>query len=79
MSTEHGYLARQLGDGLTAIREAQGVGRDTVADGLGISKVTLRELEVGLANPTLARIERVADGLDVEVTITVKPRKRARR
>lgn len=81
MSTanERGYLAHQLGEGLTRAREATGKSQRAQARDLGIAGNTLRELELGLANPTLGRIEELADALDVNVRLTVTRRRKARR
>lgn len=71
---EHGYLARQLGDGLTAARVAAGRSQHATSTALGVANPTYRELEQGLANPTLARIESVASALGLTITITVTTR-----
>ena len=78
MSTanERGYLAHQLGEGLTRAREAAGKSQRAQARELGIAGNTLRELELGLANPTLGRIEELADELGVNVKLTVTRRRR---
>ena len=67
-------LTEQLGAGLRRVREARGRSQRGQAADLGIAGNTLRELEEGTANPTLDRIERLADDLGVEVTITVEDR-----
>ena len=69
---ERGYLAQQLGKGITAARERSGLSQRAQAKALGIAGTTLRELELGLANPTLGRIEDLADGLDLDVELKVK-------
>lgn len=76
MSAERGYLARQLGAALTTARERAGRSQRAQARELGVAGNTLRELELGLANPTLGRIEDLADGLDLDVELKVKPRRR---
>lgn len=75
---ERGYLARQLGTALTTARERAGKSQRAQARDLGIAGNTLRELELGLANPTLGRIEDLAEGLELTVELKVKP-KRGRR
>lgn len=77
--TARGYLASQLGAGLEAARERASLSQRAQAKELGIAGNTLRELELGLANPTLARIEDLADDLDLVVELKVKPRRKARR
>lgn len=68
---EHGYLARHLGEALTRVREAAGKSQRGQADELGVAHNTLRELEQGLANPTLARIESIAAALGLRVKLVV--------
>lgn len=75
-ATQRGYLAQQLGAGLTKARETTGQSQRAAAKELGIANNTLRELELGLANPTLGRIEDLADTLGLTVELKVK---RARR
>jgi transcriptional regulator with XRE-family HTH domain len=76
-TTPRGYLAQQLGTGIVKARDAAGLSQRAQAKALGIAGNTLRELELGLANPTLARIEDLADelGLRVELKVT-RPRGR---
>ena len=66
-------LAAQLGAALAAAREASGKTQRGQARDLGIASTTLRELELGHANPTLGRVEALADALDLTVTLTVTP------
>lgn len=76
-STERGYLAAQFGEGLVTARDAAGLSQRAQAKALGIAGNTLRELELGLANPTLGRIEELADGLGLKVELKVtRPRGR---
>lgn len=72
-----GYLARQLGAALTRARQAAGKSQRAAARDLNIAGNTLRELELGEANPTLARIEDLAGKLGL--TVELKVRKRGRR
>jgi transcriptional regulator with XRE-family HTH domain len=54
-------LARRIGEALTARRLELGMSRRALAEQAGVSNVTLLELEHGTANPTLERLERVAE------------------
>lgn len=72
---ERGYLARQLGEGLTKAREQAGKTQRGQATDLGIAHNTLRELELGLANPTLGRIEDLAARLGLRVRLTITRRR----
>ena len=73
---ERGYLAHQLGEGITKAREAAGKSQRAQARDLGIAGNTLRELELGLANPTLARVEDLAEDLNLTVKLTVARRRK---
>lgn len=77
--TPRGYLAEQLGTGLVKARDAAGLSQRAQAKAIGIAGNTLRELELGIANPTLARIEELAESLDLTVELKVTHRKRARK
>lgn len=79
MSTERGYLARQLGTALAGARDRAGLSQRAQAKALGIAGNTLRELELGLANPTLSRIEDLAAGMGLTIELKVKPRRRRSR
>lgn len=77
MSTpERGYLAHQLGEGIAKARDAAGLSQRAQAKALGVAGNTLRELELGLANPTLARVEEVAEGLGLKVVLKVTKARR---
>ena len=73
--TPRGYLAQQLGEGLVKARDAAGLSQRAQAKAIGIAGNTLRELELGIANPTLARVEDLAAelGLTIELRVT-RPR-----
>lgn len=68
----HGYLAVQLGEALSAARGD--ASRRATAQRLDLAGNTLRELELGLANPTLRRVEEVAALYGLEIAFTVRPR-----
>ena len=71
-----GYLAEQLGAALVAARESSGLSRRQLAEQVGVTHITLRELEEGLANPTLKRIEETAALYGLEVTIRTRKARR---
>ena len=66
-------LAAELGRLLTAERESRGLSRRAVAEAGGVAPNTLREVELGEANPTLARIEELAEVYGVELAIIPTP------
>lgn len=68
---DHGYLAREFGDAITRARETAGDSQRGAARKLGIAHNTLRELEQGLANPTLARIESIAAAMGLRIKLVV--------
>jgi transcriptional regulator with XRE-family HTH domain len=68
-----GYLARQFGEALVAKREAAGLSQRAQAKALGIAGNTLRELELGLANPTVGRLEQIAAAMDIDLSLFVDP------
>lgn len=72
---DHGYLAREFGDAITRAREADGESQRGQARRLGIAHNTLRELEQGLANPTLGRLESIATALGLRVRLTITRRR----
>lgn len=72
---DHGYLAREFGDAITRARETAGDSQRGAARKLGIAHNTLRELEQGLANPTLARLEDLAAKLGLRVRLTITRRR----
>lgn len=65
-------LARQVGEQLTAARQARGLSRRALAAELGLADTTLLALEHGRANPTLARLEQVATGYGIELAIETR-------
>lgn len=64
-------LRAELGRILTQHREAAlGLSRKALADRHGLAANTLREVELGYANPTLGRVQELARevyGLDVSI------------
>lgn len=67
-----GVLAEQFGKSLATARESLGLSQRAAARELNIAGNTLRELELGIANPTLARVEDVAERLGLVVEITAR-------
>lgn len=65
-------LAEQVGVELERIRN--GRSRRELAEMLGCAPQVLLRLERGDANPTLARLERVAAVYGIELVVKAKPR-----
>lgn len=62
-------LADELGRILTQHREAAGISRKALADANDLAANTLREVEMGQANPTLGRVEELARVYGVELVL----------
>lgn len=67
-------LIDAFGDELERARQALGLSLRDAAERLGIKHPSLAQLEAGQANPTLDRIDRIAEALGLEVRITLTPR-----
>lgn len=63
-------LAKQLGDLLTKARGDRS--RRGLAADLDLAPATLITLEAGTSNPTLERVERMAEAYGVELTLTAR-------
>lgn len=75
MSGEHDHLA----DNIKAIREARGLSQQQISKAAGIPRATWTHLESGAANPTLAVLIKVANGLQIRVDeLLASPRQPAR-
>lgn len=64
-------LKRHIGGKVKAVREQQGLSRREAAERLGIGKDHLASIERGEGNLTLRSVERLADGLGVDVYVLV--------
>ncbi|MFM2293229.1 MAG: hypothetical protein RIS29_3042 [Bacteroidota bacterium] len=53
-------------------REAMQVTQETVAELSGVGLRTLKQFESGKGNPTLLTLQKIADVLGLELTLTVK-------
>jgi transcriptional regulator with XRE-family HTH domain len=63
----HHNINELFGANCKALRERKGFTQDKVAEGSELSLSYLSMLEQGKANPTLATVEKLAKGLDVDV------------
>jgi transcriptional regulator with XRE-family HTH domain len=61
-------VAKKIGSRLRQYRMEQGLTIEALAERIGISKLTLGQVERGEANPTLAVIWRIASGLGIPLT-----------
>ena len=60
-------LAKAIGRRVQELRVERGLTREKLAYENDISKGTVSDLERGLARPSVVTLERIADGLDVEL------------
>lgn len=72
-------LSRDIGTALEQARRAAGFTRNELARKLGVSGVTLLELERGSGNPTLARLARYAEAYGVTIDVIARPTPHRRR
>lgn len=59
---------KALGEAIEELRDEAGMTHEELADRLEMSFQRISELERGVANPTLATLVRVTEGLDVELS-----------
>ena len=55
-----------LGQNVTRLRKERKLSKRTLALMAGISRPTLHSIELGVGNPTIQVVEKLADALDVE-------------
>lgn len=63
-----------LGERLRAIRRDRGLTLQQVADGAGLSKAFVSQVESGTANPSLASLKRVGDALGIPLAALFESR-----
>jgi transcriptional regulator with XRE-family HTH domain len=74
-STITAGLARRVKE----LRDAQAMSQEALASAAGINRVTLARLELGLHEPTLETLERLARALEVSLHVELIPGKTRRR
>jgi len=60
-------VTKELSAKIKALREKQGLSQRGLAEAAGISAASLSQLEAGLTSPSVATLEKLADGLGVAV------------
>ena len=60
-------IQRKFGENYRRIRKNKKLSQDIVAERANVAPSYISELENGLANPTLSTIEKLANGIEVEV------------
>lgn len=72
MNTEkpwlEGDVGKRIGDNLRQLRMNKGISVESLAKQIGVSKLTLINIEHGEANPTLSVIWKIANGLNIPIT-----------
>ncbi|KHF41130.1 helix-turn-helix domain-containing protein [Halalkalibacter okhensis] len=67
--TDAETLAKQVGLTLRRIRQERGLSLQQLADVTTVSKLTLGKIERGEANPSLAVIWKIANGLEIPISL----------
>lgn len=65
-------LVKEIGQQIKERRHTLGITQPDLAEMAGISKNTLYKIETGQANPTLKVLNKIADILGMEITLTIK-------
>jgi XRE family transcriptional regulator, regulator of sulfur utilization len=65
---EEGDVGKRIGINLRQLRVNKGMSMDALAKQIGVSKLTLLNIERGEANPTLSVIWKIANGLEIPIT-----------
>ena len=71
---ERAAKAQELGAQVRALREARGVSQEELARRIGTSQAAIARLELGGAEPRFATLQRIAQALDADLTVTLQPR-----
>lgn len=59
---------------MTKARDVAGITQKELAERTGIYQADISKIERGIANPSLATLKRLADGMGMELQLTFKPR-----
>lgn len=65
-------LVKEMGNRIKERRDTLGITQPDLAEMAGISKNTLYKIETGQANPTLKVLNKIAEILGMEITMTVR-------
>lgn len=64
----NGDVGKRIGINLRQFRVNKGISLESLAEQIGVSKLTLIKIERGDANPTLSVIWKIANGLNIPIT-----------
>ena len=56
-----------IGQRIARIRQSQGFSQRNFSSMIELDRVTLNRIESGVGNPTVETLQRIADGLEVDV------------
>ncbi|MBR2407497.1 MAG: helix-turn-helix transcriptional regulator [Lachnospiraceae bacterium] len=61
---------------LVSARDSVGMTQCRLAEETGIYQADISKIERGLANPSLLTLQRLADGMDMEIVIEFVPKRK---
>lgn len=68
-------LANMVAESLTSARNSVGMTQSCLAEETGIYQADISKIERGLANPSLLTLQRLADGMGMEIRIEFVPKR----
>lgn len=69
-------LADMVAERLVSARDSVGMTQCCLAEETGIYQADISKIERGLANPSLHTLQRLADGMDMEIMIEFVPKRK---
>jgi ribosome-binding protein aMBF1 (putative translation factor) len=72
---EEGWLFAQIADQVTEQRRARGLSQAEVAERCGTTQSAIARLEAGGRPPRIDTLLRIADALDCDLAVELRPRK----
>lgn len=69
-------LANMVAEGLASARDYAGMTQRCLAEETGIYQADISKIERGLANPSLLTLQRLADGMNMEIRIEFVPKRK---
>ncbi|MGI9116595.1 MAG: helix-turn-helix domain-containing protein [Gaiellales bacterium] len=72
-------LARAVSHAITRYRTEHGLSQTTLGEQLGMSQTQISRLELGEHTPSFETLLRIAQALDLEISLTIGPKTETRR
>ncbi len=69
-------LANMVAERLASARDSVGMTQSRLAEETGIYQADISKIERGLANPSILTLQRLADGMDMEIMVEFVPKRR---